>query len=264
MQKHAATRLHWDFRLEWRGVLLSWAVTRGPSDDPSQKRLAVRTEDHPLDYADFEGTIAPGNYGAGEVMLWDRGTWAPLPGEDVDEGLAEGKLKFTLAGERMTGGWTLVRMKPRSAADAKRENWLLIKERDEAASDEPERLVERYVTSVRTATKTRMPPKAPKHATPSGRAASAPARLCGTAAGHARLGLARRGGVVVRGQAGRISRADRPRQGRTRDLQPQRGRLVGPLRATGCPGGRAALPLGADRRRGNRAQGRIFGSCSRR
>ncbi len=148
VQKHEATRLHWDFRLEWRGVLLSWAVTRGPSDDPSQKRLAVRTEDHPLEYSDFEGSIPPGNYGAGEVMLWDRGTWAPLPGEDFEGGLIEGKLKFVLDGVRMKGGWTLVRMKPRSAADAKRENWLLIKERDEYATDQSDRLTETYVTSV--------------------------------------------------------------------------------------------------------------------
>ncbi len=150
VQKHAATRLHWDFRLEWEGVLLSWAVTRGPSTDMTAKRLAVRTEDHPLDYAEFEGTIAKGNYGAGTVMLWDRGTWAPMPGTDFAEGLAEGKLKVVLAGERMIGAWTLIRMRPRDAADAKRENWLLIKERDDTATDEPEAMVETFVTSVTT------------------------------------------------------------------------------------------------------------------
>ncbi len=150
VQKHDATRLHWDFRLEWEGVLLSWAVTRGPSDDPGARRLAVRTEDHPLDYAEFEGVIDPGNYGAGTVQLWDQGTWEPLAGTSVTEGLAEGKLKFTLQGKRMTGGWTLVRMKPKSEADAKRENWLLIKERDDSATEEENRLVDTFETSVTT------------------------------------------------------------------------------------------------------------------
>ena len=131
VQKHAATRLHWDFRLEWEGVLLSWAVTRGPSADPGAKRLAVRTEDHPLDYAGFEGTIPKGEYGGGTVMLWDNGTWAPL--EDVDAGLAAGKLKFVLSGTRMRGAWMLVRMKPRPTET--RENWLLIKEHDAHATN---------------------------------------------------------------------------------------------------------------------------------
>ena len=142
VQKHAARRLHYDFRLEWDGVLLSWAVTRGPSDDPSEKRLAVRTEDHPLAYADFEGTIPAGQYGGGSVMLWDRGTWEPL--HDPDAGLKDGKLHFRLQGTRMKGGWALVRLR----GQEKRRNWLLIKERDEAAGDEPDRLTERYATSV--------------------------------------------------------------------------------------------------------------------
>ena len=146
VQKHAATRLHWDFRLEWQGVLLSWAVTRGPSAHPTAKRLAVRTEDHPLDYAGFEGTIPKGEYGGGTVMLWDSGTWAPL--EDVDAGLAEGKLKFVLMGTRMRGAWMLVRMKPKPAE--KRENWLLIKEHDAHKADAPEGLVKAYMTSVTT------------------------------------------------------------------------------------------------------------------
>lgn len=146
VQKHAATRLHWDFRLEWDGVLLSWAVTRGPSAAVSAKRLAVRTEDHPLDYATFEGSIAKPAYGAGTVMLWDRGTWAPLG--DVDEGLADGMLKFVLSGTRMRGGWMLVRMKPR--AGEKRENWLLIKEHDAHEADDAEGLVTAHMTSVTT------------------------------------------------------------------------------------------------------------------
>ena len=125
IQKHDATRLHYDFRLELDGVLKSWAVTKGPSLDPSVKRLAVRTEDHPVDYGDFEGVI-PSGYGAGTVMLWDTGTWEPQ--EDPREGLEKGSLKITLDGERLKGGFALVRMKNKNGE--KRENWLLIKERD--------------------------------------------------------------------------------------------------------------------------------------
>jgi bifunctional non-homologous end joining protein LigD len=146
VQKHDATRLHYDFRLEWQGVLLSWAVTRGPSPDPSEKRLAVRTEDHPLDYADFEGTIPEKEYGGGTVMLWDEGTWSAQ--EDFESGLAEGKLKITLQGTRMKGGWALVRMKPRNGE--KRENWLLIKERDDDAVEDPEGLTKGNAKSVKT------------------------------------------------------------------------------------------------------------------
>ncbi len=130
VQHHWATRDHYDFRLELDGTLKSWAVTRGPSTDPIDKRLAVRTEDHPLDYGDFEGTIPKGQYGGGTVMLWDRGTWTPLT-DDPQAEFAKGKIAFNLDGARMKGRWALVRMKPRSAADAKRENWLLIKEKDE-------------------------------------------------------------------------------------------------------------------------------------
>ncbi len=129
-QKHDATRLHWDLRLEHDGVLLSWAVTRGPSLNPKDKRLAVRTEDHPLDYLQFEGTIPKGNYGAGTVMLWDVGWWQPF--HDVDDGLATGHIHFALLGQRSTGKWSLIRMQGRRAGDAGRENWLLIKEQDEA------------------------------------------------------------------------------------------------------------------------------------
>ena len=130
VQKHAATRLHYDFRLELDGVLKSWAVAKGPSLDPAEKRLAVQTEDHPLDYADFEGVIPEGQYGAGTVLVWDRGTWEPI--EDPHAGLAKGHLKFRLHGEKLRGGWTLVRIKSR---DPRQEGktWLLIKERDEAA-----------------------------------------------------------------------------------------------------------------------------------
>lgn len=130
VQKHDATRLHYDFRLELDGVLLSWAVTKGPSLDPADKRLAVRTEDHPLEYGGFEGIIPKGNYGAGTVMLWDSGTWEPI-GEPHEE-LAKGKIAFNLHGEKMRGRWALVLMRK---ASEKRENWLLIKERDEEASE---------------------------------------------------------------------------------------------------------------------------------
>jgi bifunctional non-homologous end joining protein LigD len=132
IQKHDATRLHYDFRLELDGVLKSWAVTRGPSLDPHDKRLAVQVEDHPLDYGTFEGTIPKGEYGGGTVMLWDRGSWFPIG--DPHEGLQAGQLKFELSGERLKGRWVLVRM--RGKAKEKRENWLLIKEHDEYESAE--------------------------------------------------------------------------------------------------------------------------------
>ena len=145
VQKHEATRLHWDFRLELDGVLKSWAVTKGPSLDPADKRLAVRTEDHPLAYGGFEGTIPEGEYGGGTVMLWDNGTWEPVPGKDPRKTLEEGHLHFVLHGQRMKGEWLLVRMKPR--AGEKRENWLLRKVEDEYAGASGE-LVDHAVTSV--------------------------------------------------------------------------------------------------------------------
>lgn len=143
IQKHDATRLHYDFRLELNGVLLSWAVTRGPSYSLKDKRLAVRTEDHPLEYGKFEGTIPKGNYGGGTVMLWDTGTWEPLG--SAEDGLRDGKLAFILHGERLRGKWALVRMRPR--AKEKNENWLLIKEKDERANTHPD-LLEQAETSV--------------------------------------------------------------------------------------------------------------------
>ncbi|RDE09708.1 DNA ligase D [Pelagibacterium lacus] len=148
VQKHDATRLHYDFRLEFEGVLKSWAVTRGPSTDPADKRLAVRTEDHPLDYATFEGTIPKGQYGGGTVMLWDFGTWAPI--EDPKAGFKSGKLKIRLDGERMKGDWALIRMKPR--AGEKGENWLLIKEHDRYATEGGSALLD-VETSVATGRK---------------------------------------------------------------------------------------------------------------
>jgi bifunctional non-homologous end joining protein LigD len=146
VQKHDATRLHWDFRLEIDGVLKSWAVTRGPSLDPGEKRLAVRTEDHPMSYATFEGTIPKGEYGGGTVMLWDRGTWAPVPGKTARD-LDKGHLHFLLDGERMKGEWLLIRLKPRGKE--KRENWLLRKI-DDAHAGATDALVETGLTSVAT------------------------------------------------------------------------------------------------------------------
>ena len=131
IQKHAATRLHYDLRLEFDGVFKSWAVTRGPSLDPHDKRLAVEVEDHPLDYGDFEGTIPDDQYGGGTVMLWDRGTWES---EDPERGFKKGDLKFTLHGDKLHGSWVLVRMKG-DRYGGKRTNWLLIKHRDEFAKE---------------------------------------------------------------------------------------------------------------------------------
>lgn len=140
VQRHDASRLHYDFRLEHGGVLWSWAVPKGPSADPKDKRLAVRTEDHPLSYATFEGVIPSGQYGGGPVQLWDTGTWAPL--NDPDEGMERGRLRFELNGERLKGRWTLVK--------TKRGDWLLIKGRDAHAVDGGPPLVDRFTTSVET------------------------------------------------------------------------------------------------------------------
>ena len=129
IQKHAASHLHYDFRLELDGTLKSWAVPKGPSLDPADKRMAVHVEDHPIDYAAFEGTIPAGQYGGGEVIVWDRGTWEPVG--DARAGYRAGKLKFRLHGEKLSGGWTLVRM--HGHANERQEPWLLIKERDDEA-----------------------------------------------------------------------------------------------------------------------------------
>ena len=133
IQRHAATRLHYDFRIEIDGVLKSWAVTKAPSRDPAVKRLAVEVEDHPLDYGTFEGTIPSGNYGAGTVQLWDRGTWRPQSPDTLTKDWARGSIKMCLEGERLQGGWALVRLKSDRGKPSKRNNWLLIKEKDEHA-----------------------------------------------------------------------------------------------------------------------------------
>lgn len=146
VQKHDATRLHYDFRLELDGVLKSWAVTRGPSTDPADKRLAVRVEDHPLNYGGFEGTIPAGQYGGGTVMLWDEGTWEPLG--DPHQGIEDGELKFRLNGKRMQGEWVLVYMKGRDRSG--KQQWLLIKHADDFATPGDNHLTDQFTTSVET------------------------------------------------------------------------------------------------------------------
>ena len=132
VQKHQATRLHYDFRLEMEGVLKSWAVPKGPSYDPAIKRLAMMTEDHPYEYAKFEGVIPPGNYGAGNVIIWDNGTWTFVePGDDPVAAVEKGKLTVRLHGKKLRGEWALIRIRGRSP---KGNEWLMIKHRDEFAS----------------------------------------------------------------------------------------------------------------------------------
>ena len=147
IQKHRATALHYDFRLEWKGVLLSWAVPKGPSLDPSVKRMAMPTEDHPIEYAKFEGIIPEGQYGGGTVMIWDAGTWIP-ESPDVDAALKKGDLKFSLDGKKLHGSWVLVRIRAREGG---RPPWLLIKHRDEfagktdIAEEEPRSIVSKRI-----------------------------------------------------------------------------------------------------------------------
>jgi bifunctional non-homologous end joining protein LigD len=149
VQKHRARRLHYDFRLEHRGVMLSWAVPKGPSLDPAVKRLAMETEPHPIEYNEFEGVIPEGEYGGGTVMIWDRGVWAPVVGDrlgdeaDVDRQLAKGEVKLMLLGKKLAGGWALVRTGERQ--------WLLIKHRDQwASTTDPTVSQPRSVVSRRT------------------------------------------------------------------------------------------------------------------
>jgi bifunctional non-homologous end joining protein LigD len=152
IQKHAASHLHFDLRLELDGVMKSWAVPKGPSLDPAVKRLAMEVEDHPIEYNKFEGTIPQGEYGGGTVMLWDRGTYTYGGGDDVDplealrHGYAKGDFKFELRGKRLHGSWVLVRTR---RGDPRRAQWLLIKHRDEAAEPGSD-VVEEYQTSVAT------------------------------------------------------------------------------------------------------------------
>jgi bifunctional non-homologous end joining protein LigD len=133
VQKHDASRLHYDFRLAVNGVLASWAVPKGPSMNPADKRLAVRTEDHPLEYAKFEGVIPPGQYGAGTVMVWDLGEYESLEDQSPEEQLARGKIHIALLGEKLRGAFTLVKIERRPMYSSRRDYWLLIKSRDECA-----------------------------------------------------------------------------------------------------------------------------------
>ncbi|MEI9986246.1 MAG: DNA polymerase ligase N-terminal domain-containing protein [Aliidongia sp.] len=149
IQKHAARRLHYDFRLEMDGVLKSWAVAKGPSLVPGERRLAVHVEDHPLEYGDFEGTIPKGEYGGGAVIVWDRGHWHPIG--DAHKGYAKGHLDFELDGEKLAGRWHLVRMAGKPGE--KRENWLLIKGDDAAARSAGEDILDERPDSVKTGRK---------------------------------------------------------------------------------------------------------------
>src|SRR5438128_12292999 len=149
IQRHAASRLHYDFRLELEGVLKSWAVPKGPSLDPADKRLAMHVEDHPLAYGTFEGIIPKGGYGGGTVLLWDRGAWEPVG--DPHQGYRAGNLKFALKGEKLRGGWALVRIRGGRRGDDSGRSWLLIKERDaEARSGRAANIVELEPRSVDT------------------------------------------------------------------------------------------------------------------
>jgi len=148
VQRHDATHLHYDFRLEIGGTLKSWAVPKGPSLDPGVKHFAAQVEDHPLDYGDFEGNIPKGNYGGGSVMLWDRGTFELTGEESGDAQIARGDLKFRLHGEKLAGTWALVRMKGKGKGAREGKEWLLIKKKDEAA--QPGWDVEQHAVSVKT------------------------------------------------------------------------------------------------------------------
>ena len=152
IQKHQASHLHYDFRLELEGVLKSWAVPKGPSYDPTVRRLAMMTEDHPYDYAAFEGVIPGGNYGAGNVIIWDQGTWEFIePGDDPVAALKSGKLTFRMHGKKMFGEWALVKIRGKSSSD-KGNEWLLLKHRDEFANDQIDvtKVAPRSVVSNRT------------------------------------------------------------------------------------------------------------------
>ncbi len=147
VQKHRAKALHYDLRLEWNGVMLSWAVPKGPSLDPAIKRLAMQVEDHPIEYNKFEGIIPEGEYGGGIVMVWDNGTWTP-ESTDVEAAMQKGDLKFTLHGKKLNGSWVLVRTRPRDGES--KASWLLIKHRDEwARTEDVTELAPRSVVSNR-------------------------------------------------------------------------------------------------------------------
>ena len=226
IQMHRATRLHYDFRLEANGVLMSWAVPKGPSRDPGEKRLAMHVEDHPYDYREFEGIIPAGNYGAGEVILWDRGWYAPLETDDPFAAVAKGKLKFILHGKKLHGEFTLVRIKNREESG---DPWLLIKDHDQyvdaewKVEDEP-----RSVRSGKTVRDIANDPRAPHWISRPVERGRAPARAAGAThsphrasdAGELSRRAVRQSEVVVRNQVGRLSchRGNRPRRQSDADI----------------------------------------------
>ena len=246
VQRHRATALHYDTRLEVNGVLVSWAVPKGPTLDPDEKRLAMRTEDHPIEYFDFEGVIPHGEYGAGDVIIWDWGTFEPEETDDPARAIREGELKFRLLGERLRGRYTIVRTSGRGGRRDERDQWLLIKKRDEAAAAGWD--AEDYPASVKTGrtndeVKDGVPPRFEQPPPESGRGAGpvdgargTPAGLRAAHDGHAdRCGIRRRR-LAVRGQVGRLSGRGRRqrRQGPHLDAQPRRCRHL--LSEPGRPG----------------------------
>ncbi|MEQ1781738.1 MAG: DNA ligase D [Hyphomonadaceae bacterium] len=220
VQKHDATRLHYDFRLELDGVLLSWAITRGPSLNPADKRLAVHVEDHPVEYGGFEGVI-PSGYGAGTVMLWDRGEWAPQG--DPHAMLKKGNFKFVLFGERLKGGFALIRLKPNPGERSKRDNWLLIKERDDWAEEDVV-ATDEWTKSVKTK---RSLEKIEKEGEPykRGKMYSPTARTAARLKPEAAAKTIRKKGAAKKSPAKKSDLSRAPR-GKARFIAPQLARLV--------------------------------------
>jgi DNA ligase D-like protein (predicted 3'-phosphoesterase) len=210
IQKHAASHLHYDFRLELNGVLLSWAVPKGPSLDPADKRLAMHVEDHPIEYGGFEGIIPEKQYGAGTVMLWDRGTWQPL-GDPV-EGYRKGNLKFTLDGEKLHGGWALIRTHSDRYGKGDKQAWLLIKERDEHAQRGGVPIVEKMPDSVATGARCRRSRR--------------PARTCGSRRSRSRENVKAGAIALAPPKAMRVAKAGEGRQARE-SVRAPRGRAQG-------------------------------------
>jgi bifunctional non-homologous end joining protein LigD len=281
IQKHDATRLHYDLRLELDGVFKSWAVTKGPSLNPADKRLAVEVEDHPLDYGDFEGTIPKGQYGGGTVQLWDRGYWQPEGRLTPEQALAKGDLKFTLDGDRLLGCWVLVRIK-NDRMRGKRTNWLLIKHRDDHALDSEGAAIlanDRSVASSRTmAAIAAGTGRAPKPFMLAGKSAAA------DAVWDSRHGLAAkiRDAAEIRGD-GVTRRSSKPHAAKIKST-PGLPEFIAPQlcgkRRKACPGGgmgarnqvrrlphsnaRARWGRDAENAQGPRLDGKIRRTCARR
>ena len=240
VQKHAARRLHYDFRLELDGVFKSWAVTRGPSLDPADKRLAIEVEDHPLEYGDFEGTIPRGQYGGGTVQLWDRGYWEPQVKGTPAQALASGELKLILAGERLQGGWVLVRL--RNSRSGSKPSWLLIKHRDEFArpgDGMPLEEAGRSVASGRTMEEIAAGRgRGPTPFMTAGRRAGRPNAVWNSNAASARGA----GGIASRVNARVAARAGRARAERTSEAARTKRSPVGSSRGARTGGARGRMP----------------------